>query len=192
MKNIFIVKDGADYGVQVWAGRKVFGDGLYPRLVLDENSDTFYASTSFSYFWTDSPRPSWKRNEVAEITTNFAVKAIVNHGDREECMFARYFEQQPRFGRPWQGLMMWLENNMTFRSIYNPYLAGGSDDANLRGWLAAWEWEVNGVPVQLRVLTNGELEKHLPGMPYQERKKIYEERRREYVKAYSDWLAKSK
>ena len=166
---MYIVKNGPEMGTQVWPAVKVYGNGRYPNLQSAPAScGTFYASTSHSYFWTDSPRPCWGVDDVIEIAGKFAVKAIANNGNDEQCLFTRYFDGLP---------VSWLKHNMDFRSYYNPENAGCIEDPELRGWLCAWEWENRfGATCQMRLLKDGTKQIKMVA-PYAERRKMYAERR---------------
>jgi hypothetical protein len=174
MTKIFVVKSGKFTGMQVWPCSIVATESLYPNLKLNPISDRFYASTSFSYLWTDAHRPSWFRDEVEEIVPQFAAKAIVNHGSGEECHFTRYFESDPSNNS-------WLYNNLNHRSKYNPHLVGEIDNPFLVGWLAAWEWDrPDGGIAQLRLGVDGKVSQHAFNAPsYKERKRKYDLAERE-------------
>ncbi len=197
MDKIFVVKSGPDKGAQVWPCSQCWdGQSLYNNLQSDPESGTFYASTSFSYLWTDTPRQTWGRDEVEEITPHFAVKAIVNHGSEEEHRFTRYFENEPRLAAPWSAGMVWLNSHLNFRSQYNPYLVGLCENPWLRGWVAAWEWETSdGRTVQLRRRLEGGNNTIISGplvecpTPYRERAKKYAQEKREATLRACDYLA---
>jgi len=173
MNKIFVVKDGPEKGQAVWSMKTVQTGSLYPNLTVDAESDRFYASNSFSHLWTEKSRPFWSREEVEEITPNVEVLAIANHGDSEDVLFFRHFQEVD------SATFLWLRENLRHSSNRN---LGGRRVENpfLMGWFGAWEWtRKDGVSVQMRDAPEGYYSDLTIVRPFGERHLEYAQQQRE-------------